>query len=339
MKRIRICAAVAAALLAQQALAQSTASSTSSSSASPSSNANSTGNVQSNTFGSTNNTNSSSSANQSASASSTNSQNNGSASTLNANITVVNPGPSAASAAQSSVPADGVMKQSVTGESYSYGEQRTYVEYGGTQTIKNVPSIAAAPLASSNDTCMGSASGGLALAGFGLTGAGTYVDEHCKRIKMSRELWNKGMKAASLAMDCMDRDAREALELTGYTCPQTTRAQRLAEEAGLKHVRSSARDLLATVPPPLPAEEWAFPPAAPVVAASEAAVAAPAAAVAEAARKVAEAAPKVAEAAPVAVATPVRIAPEPERSAVAALPQEANVVVRRVDDGATRGLR
>lgn len=335
MKRIRICAAIAAALLAQQALAQNTASSTSSSSANPSSNAQSTGNVQSNTFGSTNNTNSSSSANQSASASSTNSQNNGSASTLNANFTIVNPSAApAANSTQSSVPADGVLKQSVTGETYTYGEQRTYVEYGGTQTIKNVPSIAAPPLASSNDTCMGSASGGLAVAGFGITGAGTYVDEHCKRIKMSRELWNKGMKAASLAMDCMDRDAREALELTGFVCPQTARAQKQAEEAGLKQAQAIGAPKLQMVSVVAPARAPAAPAAVP--AAPAAVPAAPAQAPAVAAE---EWALPVVEPADVAVATPVRIAPEPERAVVPPVPQEPNVIIRRVDDGASRALR
>lgn len=103
------------------------------------------------------------------------------------------------------------------------------VEYSGTQTIRNVPAIGAPALASSNDTCMGSRSGGVAVAGFGFTGGGTYVDEACRRLKMSRELWNKGMKAASLAMDCMDPDARTALELTGFTCPQTLAAQKQAQ--------------------------------------------------------------------------------------------------------------
>ena len=41
---------------------------------------------------------------------------------------------------------------------------------------------------------------------------------------MSRELWNKGMKAASLAMDCMDPAARVALEITGTKCPQSMTA-------------------------------------------------------------------------------------------------------------------
>lgn len=108
-------------------------------------------------------------------------------------------------------------------ESVLSGNRTENVVYSGDYKVKNVPSMAAPNLTSSNDTCMGSASASVAVAGFGLGGGSTFTDEHCKRIKMSRELWNKGMKAASLAMDCMDRDAREALELTGFTCPQTER--------------------------------------------------------------------------------------------------------------------
>lgn len=108
-------------------------------------------------------------------------------------------------------------------ESVLSGNRTENVVYSGDYKVKNVPSMAAPNLTSSNDTCMGSASASVAFAGVGLGGGSTFTDEHCKRIKMSRELWNKGMKAASLAMDCMDRDAREALELTGFTCPQTER--------------------------------------------------------------------------------------------------------------------
>jgi hypothetical protein len=122
------------------------------------------------------------------------------------------------------------IQQSVSGttETILSGTRTDRIEYSGTTTVKNVPSMNAPPLTSSNDTCMGSWSAGVAVAGFGASGGNTYADEHCKRIKMSRELWNKGMKAASLALDCMDRDAREALEITGFVCPQTTRSQQRA---------------------------------------------------------------------------------------------------------------
>lgn len=95
------------------------------------------------------------------------------------------------------------------------------VNYAGSYTIKNVPSVSGPNLTTSNDTCMGSSSGSANGAGFGVSFGTTWTDEHCKRMKMSRELWNKGMKAASLAMDCMDPEAKAALEMTGTKCPQS----------------------------------------------------------------------------------------------------------------------
>lgn len=94
----------------------------------------------------------------------------------------------------------------------------------GTQTIKNTPSVSGPPLVSSNDTCMGSASGGVNVPGFGLSLGKTYTDTNCVMLKNSRELWNMGMKGAAMARMCMDPENRDALEITGYICPQTRRS-------------------------------------------------------------------------------------------------------------------
>lgn len=98
-----------------------------------------------------------------------------------------------------------------------------------TQTIKNVPSIGGPALTSSNDTCMGSTSGGVAVAGFGFSLGSTWTDKNCKMLKNSRELWNMGMRAASMARMCMDAENKEALELTGFVCPQTEKANATAQ--------------------------------------------------------------------------------------------------------------
>jgi hypothetical protein len=97
--------------------------------------------------------------------------------------------------------------------------EKQQVEYSGTQTIKNVPSVGGPALTSSNDTCMGSTSGGIGVTGFGFSLGSTWTDKNCKMLKNSRELWNMGMRAASMARMCMDSENREALELTGFTCP------------------------------------------------------------------------------------------------------------------------
>jgi hypothetical protein len=50
-------------------------------------------------------------------------------------------------------------------------------------------------------------------------------------LKNSRELWNMGMKAASLALMCTNPANKEALELTGFVCPQTEKANKDAAAA------------------------------------------------------------------------------------------------------------
>lgn len=88
--------------------------------------------------------------------------------------------------------------------------------------IRNTPSMAGPNLTTSNDTCMGSVSGSVAVPGFGIGGGSTVIDENCVMLKNSREMWNMGMKAAALARMCMDAKNKEALEMTGFECPQTT---------------------------------------------------------------------------------------------------------------------
>lgn len=96
----------------------------------------------------------------------------------------------------------------------------TNVVYSGSQEIKNVPSISTSPLVSSNDTCHGSVTGGFSVPGFGVAGGSTLIDENCKRLKNSRELWNYGMRAAALALMCNDEENYDALTVTGYKCPE-----------------------------------------------------------------------------------------------------------------------
>lgn len=105
----------------------------------------------------------------------------------------------------------------------SGGTDSTIRQTFGTQVVRNTPSVSGPPLVSSNDTCMGSASGGINAPGFGLSLGKTYNDDNCVMLKNSRELWNMGMKGAAMALMCNDTKNKEALELTGYECPQTTR--------------------------------------------------------------------------------------------------------------------
>lgn len=120
------------------------------------------------------------------------------------------------------------------------GESRQYIETGGTQTIKNVPSVSGPALTTSNDTCMGSSSGSMNGPGFGVSIGSTWSDANCKLLKNSRELWNMGMKAAAMALMCTDAANRDALEITGFECPQTLRDKKIAQQASASNSSSSA---------------------------------------------------------------------------------------------------
>ena len=65
-----------------------------------------------------------------------------------------------------------------------------------------------------------SGSGAVSSSVIGIAIGKTYVDENCKTLKNARELWNMGQRAAALARMCMDDQNREAMEATGFVCPE-----------------------------------------------------------------------------------------------------------------------
>ena len=88
----------------------------------------------------------------------------------------------------------------------------------GSETIRNVPSMAAPNLTTSNDTCMGSAGGSVGVAGFGGSFGKTYTDANCITWKSGIGFWNQGLRATSIARECQDTKNREALRATGISC-------------------------------------------------------------------------------------------------------------------------
>ena len=94
----------------------------------------------------------------------------------------------------------------------------TTVTQDGTQTIN---SNQAAPVALTNlttsghDTCFGSVSGGVSVAGFGVGGGSTVIDENCILIKNAKLLSSLGLKDAAVALLANGNEAIfEAITLT-----------------------------------------------------------------------------------------------------------------------------
>lgn len=268
MRHCRSWAVLAAAFLAYGAAAQTTNNTNANANSASGSSSNSTsqgnvGNVTTNNLAPTSNANSNSSSSTSSQSSATNA---GNSQTIVFN-TNTPPATSSSLRSESVISGEQTLHQTYT------GEQTIRYEYGD-QTIKNTPSVSGAPLTTSNDTCMGSSSGSVNVPGFGLGLGSTWTDRNCVMLKNARELWNMGMKAAALALFCTDEHNRMALEITGFVCPQTQRANQLAaaqSEAGRvsaarldaeRQQRVAARTVrasapvppLAPVPPALPLE-------------------------------------------------------------------------------------
>jgi hypothetical protein len=109
-------------------------------------------------------------------------------------------------------------------------------------TIKSAPPVSGPPLVSSNDTCMGSLSGGVSVVGVGLSGGTTYESESCVALKEGRELWNWGLRDAAIARLCMQDKIRQSMELAGRDdCPQTRLARKTAAAPSMGPVATSPR--------------------------------------------------------------------------------------------------
>jgi hypothetical protein len=106
------------------------------------------------------------------------------------------------------------------------GAVATFDSHNIYEAQKPAVSSALAPALSAGfDTCMGSTSGAVSSTIIGVAVGSTYVDKNCQTLKNTRELWNMGQRAAAMARMCMDELNREAMELTGFECPQTTLAK------------------------------------------------------------------------------------------------------------------
>ncbi len=134
---------------------------------------------------------------------------------------------SIANTTSSSTPATGTQAStSGTGTAAAAGTTGSSdpsISYSGTQTIRTNPAIAAPALTTTlSDTCMGSVSLGLSLAGFGATGGTTMVDQACVRRLDAREFRAMGLTDVALALLCQSDANRRAVEATGHLCPGTT---------------------------------------------------------------------------------------------------------------------
>ena len=71
----------------------------------------------------------------------------------------------------------------------------------------------------SQDLCTTGRSGAFQGQIFGLSGGRTVVDENCERLKLSKYIYDMGMKVAAVALLCQDTRVFQAMEMAGTPCP------------------------------------------------------------------------------------------------------------------------
>jgi len=87
--------------------------------------------------------------------------------------------------------------------------------------IKSSPPTASAPSFSSmsQDVCSSGASAGIQTFGVGVSAGKHFRDLNCERIKLSKVLYDFGMKVGAVALLCQDERVFEAMINAGTPCP------------------------------------------------------------------------------------------------------------------------
>lgn len=100
---------------------------------------------------------------------------------------------------------------------------RSYSETSSnsTTTVKSPPPTAVAPAITTinNDVCATAASGAVQTQILGISMGGTTRDMNCERIKLSKNLYDMGMKVAAVATLCQDDRVFQAMLDAGTPCP------------------------------------------------------------------------------------------------------------------------
>ncbi len=90
-----------------------------------------------------------------------------------------------------------------------------------TQKIVQPPPTAIAPpmMSVGTDLCVTGVSGAAQTQIFGISLGGTNRDANCERLKLSKTLYDMGMKVAAVATMCQDRRVFDAMMQAGTPCP------------------------------------------------------------------------------------------------------------------------
>ena len=90
---------------------------------------------------------------------------------------------------------------------------------GKTIVISPPPSAISPSIGSSSDLCTTGVSGAVQTQILGVSTGEMVRDENCERLKISKTLYDMGMKVAAVSVLCQDRRVYDAMEMAGTPCP------------------------------------------------------------------------------------------------------------------------
>jgi hypothetical protein len=91
---------------------------------------------------------------------------------------------------------------------------------GRTVVISPPPSAISPSIgSSSSDICTSGVSGAIQTQILGVSTGETVRDENCERLKISKTLYDMGMKVAAVSVLCQDRRVYDAMGMAGTPCP------------------------------------------------------------------------------------------------------------------------
>lgn len=114
-----------------------------------------------------------------------------------------------------------------------------------TAKVVSPPPTAVAPAVTTinNDVCATAASGAVQTQILGISMGGTVRDMNCERIKLSKNLYDMGMKVAAVATLCQDERVFQAMVDAGTPCPVQGKIGDSAKEIWKKRGKIKEEDL------------------------------------------------------------------------------------------------
>ena len=121
--------------------------------------------------------------------------------------------------------ADAIVTESTTNS--------TVTTNGNTETtVKSPPASAISPNinSSNSDLCTVGVSGAVQTQILGISGGSTVRDMNCERLKLSKTLYDMGMKVAAVSVMCQDPRVFQAMMMAGTPCPYEGKIGQEAKE-------------------------------------------------------------------------------------------------------------